>query len=65
MRKFRKERNMTLMELSNVTNIDYRTLSRYERRERVPSLKNAEKIAKALNLTIEELIYSLNSEDQL
>ena len=65
MRKFRKEHNMTLMDLSNITNIDYRTLSRYERRERVPSLKNAEKIAKALNVTIEKLICSLNSEEQL
>ena len=56
MREIRRRKKITLMQLSELTGIDYRNLSRYERGDRKLTLANAVIIAQALNVSIEELL---------
>lgn len=55
-REIRTERNMTLKELSELTDIHWVNLSRYERGERGVEIETAAIIAAALNCTVDDLI---------
>lgn len=56
LRSVRKKLGLSLVELEKITGIDASSLSRYEREEVVPSIEMAQKIAKALNISVDELI---------
>lgn len=53
--KIRKNRKMSLCELSSLTGISRATISKYERCLQEPKRSNLEKIAKAFNLMVPEL----------
>ena len=55
-RAIRKARGMTQMELAKASGIHNITICKYEVGEVIPSLKNAEKLAKALGVTVNDLI---------
>ena len=55
-REIRAQRDMTLKELSDLTNIHLVNISRYERGERGLELETAAIIAAALNCTVDDLI---------
>ena len=57
LKRIRKERNLTLEEMANLTGTIKQVLSHYERYERIPSVVMAIKIAKGLNVPITELIF--------
>ena len=56
LRIIRKKLGISLLELEKITGIDASSLSRYERETVVPSTDMAQKIAKALNISVDELI---------
>ena len=56
LREIRKARGMTQGRLATVTGINRVTIARYETEKISPTLKNAEKIAEALGVTVNELI---------
>ena len=56
LRSVRKKLGLSLIGLEQITGIDASSLSRYERGEVVPSTEMAQKIAKALNISVDELI---------
>lgn len=53
------EKEITLAELSKLTQIDIGNLSRYKNGKCEPSLKNIGKIAKALEIKITDLIFEV------
>lgn len=55
LKEIRKEKNITLRELSEMTGISKTHLNSIERNEKMPSLKIAVIIAKSLSVTVEEL----------
>ena len=55
-RKLRTERGLTQKEMAEMTGIPYSTYSNYENNNREPSLEQLNKIANALNLTLQNLI---------
>ena len=56
LRSVRKKLGLSLIGLEQITGIDASSLSRYERGEVVPSTEMAQKIAKSLNISVDELI---------
>ena len=56
LREIRKARGMTQTELSKVTGIHRTTINRYEKVGVDPKIETAEKLAKALGVTVNELI---------
>lgn len=61
-RNFRKENKLTLKELGYIAGISEQAISKYERGLRVPNAYVAYKIAKALEVTLEELITGYDRE---
>lgn len=55
-RKLRTEKGFTQKEMAEMIGIPYSTYSNYENNNREPSLEQLNKIAKALNLTLQNLI---------
>ncbi len=55
-REIRTSQNMTLKKLSELTDIHWVNLSRYERGERGVDIETAAKIAAALSCTVDDLI---------
>jgi transcriptional regulator with XRE-family HTH domain len=55
-RKLRKERKWTLEYLSALINVNFKTLSQYERNLREPALQTLTALTKVFNVTLEELI---------
>lgn len=53
----RKGKGITRRELQNRTGIPYKTLWEFERRNREPKLATLRKIAKALDVTIQEVVW--------
>ncbi len=58
------EREITLVELSKLTKIDVGNLSKYKNRQRNPHLKNIGKIAKALEVKIDDLMVEMNEAER-
>ena len=56
LRKLRKERNLTLEALGEKTELDFRTIQRYEAADRSPILENIKRIAEALDITPGQLV---------
>lgn len=55
-REYRQRAGLSQRELADKTGLTLMTIWRYEANERVPSVINAIKIAKALNCTVDELV---------
>ena len=55
LKKMREAKNLTQQKLAEQTDIAVRTYKYYESGERVPDVRTAQKIAKALNATVDEL----------
>lgn len=56
LRQIRKEKKMTLRELSNATGLAYGYLSQIELSKAIPSLKSINKIAAGLNVAVSTLL---------
>lgn len=56
-RKLRKEKDWTQRELGKLTGIDHRNLTRYETGAVKPSIKVLERLANALEISVDELIH--------
>ena len=56
LREIRKERGLTQEALSKAAQVNRVNIAKYESGKCAPSLKSAEKIAKALSVTVDELI---------
>lgn len=54
-KKYRKQKNMSQQELSELSGIPRASISRYENGERTPNVEIVNKIASALNLNINQL----------
>lgn len=63
LKELRLERNITLEELAKISGISKSHLSRIERNEKQPTILVAVKIAKALDIELEEL-YKIYSEER-
>ncbi|PLR75804.1 XRE family transcriptional regulator [Bacillus sp. V3-13] len=55
-KKMRKEKNLTLDELSNRSNVSRSMLSQIEREEKNPTIQVAAQIAKGLDVTLSQLL---------
>lgn len=53
---YRKKRNLTTTKLANLAGLSQSTISKYEKGERNPSDDAVEAIAKALNISVQELL---------
>lgn len=56
LRKIMRDKDLTAKELSAATGIRATSIFKYRTDERSPSLKNAQKIARALDVPLDELI---------
>lgn len=56
LKKFREEQGLTQVQLSELTGITARQIQKYEGGQARPRLDAAEKIAKALNISADELL---------
>lgn len=56
--QYRQEQNMTQAELAKRINSKQQRINEWEHEAYIPSIKNLEKIAKALGVTINDLISS-------
>lgn len=56
----RQQKGMTQRQLSEASGINRASIAKYETGKSVPSLNNAEKLAKALDVKIEELMSCKN-----
>lgn len=56
LRKIRKEKGLTLKQVSKEVNLSVAVLSRYERGERFPKKKALEQLAKFFECTIDDLM---------
>ena len=56
LKKFREDKSLTQVQLSELTGISARMIQKYEAGTARPRLDAAEKIAKALNITTDELL---------
>ena len=57
-----KKLDISLLDLENMTGINASSLSKYEREAAAPSVDMAQKIANALNISVDELINGSNDE---
>ncbi len=56
LRQIRKERKLTLKELEAISGVDYSSISRIEQGEYLPKLETLLKLARALEVSITELL---------
>ena len=54
--KIRKEKGLTQLDLTELSGVGSNSIARYERNEMKPSIETAEILAKALNVTVDELL---------
>ena len=62
LRELRQQRNLSLAELSKLTGVSDSSISLIENLKRTPSVRNAMKLAKALNVQVYE-IFPYNGEN--
>lgn len=60
LRELRVQKRLTQMQLASLSGLKQSTIANYETGERKPSLKNANKLASALNASLDEIYSSLN-----
>lgn len=53
--QFRERRKLSITQLANLIGVDYMQISRYEKGRGLPSLESAVKLAKVLQVTLDEL----------
>lgn len=58
--KIRREKNLNQKQLAGLCNVDQSTISYWEKDKRAPKLKDVNKIAKALNVTVSRLLSQTN-----
>ena len=58
--KIRKEKKLSQIDIANFVGVSRDAISKYERNDIIPSVENAKKIAKALNISLDYLV----SEDE-
>lgn len=56
LRQFRKAKGLTQVELAQAARVSFMSIHRYEAGERIPSVDIADRIAKALGCTVDDLI---------
>ena len=56
LRRIRKEKGLTLMELAELSGISYQALSKYERNENTPSIAVAEWLCEVFDVSSKELL---------
>jgi len=61
-KKIRVEKNISQQELADMIGIHSTHVSRYERNLALPSIEIAKKMAEALNVTVDTLIYGTQDE---
>ena len=64
-KSIRKQKNMSLRELAQITGLSKTTLSDLENDAKNPSLETLQKVSKALEISIADLISATESEDDL
>lgn len=64
-KSIRKQKNMSLRELAQITGLSKTTLSDLENDAKNPSLETLQKVSKALEISIADLISETESEDDL
>ncbi|MCL2522242.1 MAG: helix-turn-helix domain-containing protein [Erysipelotrichales bacterium] len=64
-KKARKEKGLSLIDLENISGVKSRTIFSYENEEREPTINNLTKIAIAMNMTVDELIDFRRIHDQI
>lgn len=62
LRAIRKKLGISLITLEEMTGIDASSLSRYERGAVAPSIDMAQKVANALNISVDELLNDLTNQ---
>ena len=65
LKAIRQKMGLSQADLEKMTGIDANTFSRYERGIVTPSVEVADKIAKALDVTIDSLVNEKNDEDKI
>lgn len=63
-RERRLAKKMTLSELSKASGVSRVSINRYELGQRVPNVENAQKIARALDCSIDELFRGPTNNDK-
>lgn len=62
MEEMRSRRGLTLVQLEELTGIDSSTLSRYENGKQDPSVTRGLKVARALGVSVEDLVGGVHGE---
>lgn len=62
-RKLRLQRNLTVRDLAEKTNLSYAYISQIENGKRTPTIETLDKLAKALGVTIQYLIDAPKTEE--
>ena len=60
LKTIRREKNLTQRQLAGLCKVDQSTVSYWEKDQRAPRLKDVNKIAKALNVTVSRLLSQTN-----
>lgn len=61
LKELREKQGLTQLALAAASGVNQSTLSQYESGVRKPSLENAKRLAKALHITLDELVTHLSS----
>lgn len=59
-KRYRKTKNMSQQKLSELSNVPRVSISRYENGDRIPNIEIVNKLANALEVSVENLIYKPN-----
>lgn len=60
--EYRKDRNMTQRELSEITGIPFSSIAMYETGKRIPSLTRARKIADFFKVSTDEISFGIKKQ---
>ncbi len=63
--KIRKEKKLSQIEVANAVGVSRDAISKYERDDIIPSVENAKKIAKILNVSLDYLVSDEDKQDVL
>jgi transcriptional regulator with XRE-family HTH domain len=63
--KIRKEKKLSQIDVANAVGVSRDAISKYERDDIIPSVENAKKIAKILNVSLDYLVSDEDKQDVL
>ena len=63
--KIRKEKKLSQIEVADAVGVSRDAISKYERDDIIPSVENAKKIAKVLNVSLDYLVSDEDKQDVL